>query len=171
MGEGKDCDDETIEKLASNLMIIDEAEKDTPRMREIARDLRTKGPKAHQVEVDDKQWAQTKSERQNEAKAKRAEEAAKKMIQKYEHQTLNPKLMQQIEDARTELAHAHETQEALFRETGAEKHDEYKIVDKTKWGPPKKKEAGAQSGTGTTATVAAAAAPAPAPAAAAAAAP
>ena len=41
MKEGKDCDDETIERLASNLMIIDEAEKDTPRMRCPPADLST----------------------------------------------------------------------------------------------------------------------------------
>ena len=86
------------------------------------------------------------------------------MIKKYEYQTLNPKLNEQIADAQSELASADERQKSRFKQTGAEKHDEYKIVDKTKWGPPEKKKAGAKSGTGTTATVAAAAAPAPAPA-------
>jgi len=187
--EGKNCDDATIETLARNLMIIDEAEKDTPRMRQIARELRTKGPKVHRVEVDDKQWAETQAERKAEAKAKQVEEAAQvkkaadaakwkaeegqmadKMIEKYKHQTENPKLDEQIEDAKGELETAHDKQANLFEATHANEHDPYGIVDKTKWGPPKKKKAGAESGTGTTATVAAAAAPAPAPAPAAAAA-
>merc|ERR1712166_1360421 len=128
--------------------------------------------------------------RKAEAKAKQVEEAAQvkkaadaakwkaeegqmadKMIEKYKHQTENPKLDEQIEDAKGELETAHDKQANLFEATHANEHDPYGIVDKTKWGPPKKKKAGAESGTGTTATVAAAAAPAPAPAPAAAAAP
>jgi len=133
--EGKDVEQHDIEGLARNLMLVDHAEKDTPRMREIARSLRTEGPKVHRVEVDPKTYARDSEIRKKEEKAKRAEKArqrkmkrdakrakarearrAKQMIVHYRRSTFNPKLEKEIKNAKQSLNKAHEHMKATYKD-------------------------------------------------------
>lgn len=172
--EGKDVDESTIEQTARNLMIVDEAERDTPRMREIEDSLEKDGPKELHVQVDPQQFVNEEAERDAQEAAKKNEEAAQarkaeneakfraqekeradQMLAKYAKETFNPKLQNEIDTAHREWRNAVEHDKGLKPDDDG--HDEYGVHDQSKWGPPT-----AASNTAQQATAAAAPRPAPA---------